>query len=146
MILESGILESGIPESQATRPEPRDPLTHSLEALWRTVQHALFREYIYTRSAYGSLRHLWSRTKHRSKQCSASECEMSKSDLSTCDSNAWVEAAQCIRRKITHPISGFERSVASKASWGIDYERTVATEQSRAAISSAQWLLSKLEQ
>ena len=75
--------------------------------------------YIYTRFAYGALRRLWSRTKHRSKQCSASEGEMSKSELSTVDSNAWVEAAQCLRRKDKH---------------------------TRAVISSAQWLLSKLEQ
>ena len=58
--------------------------------------------YIYTRFAYGALRHLWSRTKHRSKQCSASEGEMSESELSTGDSNAWVEAAQCLRRKDKH--------------------------------------------
>ena len=63
---------------------------------------------IYTRFAYGALRRLWSRTKHRSKQCSASEGEMSKSDLSTGDSNVWAEAVQCLRRKDKH-----DRSVIS---------------------------------
>ena len=54
---------------------------------------------MYTRFAYGAVRHLWSRTKKRSKKCSASEGEMSKSDLSTGDSNVWIEATQCLRRK-----------------------------------------------
>ena len=44
--------------------------------------------YIYNRFAYGALRRLWSRTKHGSKQCSAPEGAMSKSELSTNDSNA----------------------------------------------------------
>ena len=35
----------------------------------------------------------------RSSVVSASEGEMSKSELSTGDSNAWVEAAQGLRRK-----------------------------------------------
>ena len=54
--------------------------------------------------------------KHRSKQCSVSESEMSKSELSTVDSNAWIEAAQCLRRKdkqaravISSALAEFER-------------------------------------
>ena len=55
--------------------------------------------YIYTRFAYGTLRCLWSRTKHSSKQCSDSEGQMSKSELTTVDSKAQFEPVQRLRRK-----------------------------------------------
>ena len=46
---------------------------------------------------------------------------------------------QCLRSIMLHSAVATERT-------SIGFDRTVATEEARAVISSAQWLLSKLEQ
>ena len=103
--------------------------------------------YTFTRFAYSTVRHRWSRTKHRSKQCSVCEGKMSQSELSTGDSNAWVEAAQGLRRK-----DKYVRAVTSseqwhrKRAWAVLWSAQFFQKHAWAVISKTKCLQSMLEQ
>ena len=101
-------------------------------------------KYIYTRFAYGTLRCLWSRTKHSSQQCSDSEWKIRKSELSAVASKAQFEAVQWLWRKDRLGRTAF--SSAQTLAFSVFRALRHSKKQARAAISSALWLLSTLEQ